>query len=149
MPNLHGYMAGDHKDCDEAFVAVESAVAGGDWPSAGVTWRRFVSQLARHFAREEDVLFPEIERATGMSDGPTAVMRSEHEQMRSLLPGLAAHLNSADQSGFLGIAETMLVLIQQHNMKEEQVLYPMAEQILDDAAGVVAAMLAHPDSARG
>ena len=41
-----------------------------------------------------------------------------------------------------GLAQSLLVLIQQHNMKEEQVLYPMADQVLAAPGEVVAEMAA-------
>ena len=39
-------------------------------------------------------------------------------------------LEKQDKDGFLGDAETLLILMQQHNMKEEQIVYPMAERLL-------------------
>ncbi|HEX5637924.1 MAG TPA: hypothetical protein VFY78_12600, partial [Gammaproteobacteria bacterium] len=33
-------------------------------------------------------------------------------------------------SGFLGVAESLFIFMQQHNMKEENVLYPMMDQQL-------------------
>ncbi len=140
MTLLHGYMAADHKTCDEAFVAVESAVANAQWDTAKAAWSTFETHLLRHFAMEEQVLFPAIEQRTGMTEGPTAVMRFDHEQMRALLPTLAERLQTTDGPGFLGVADTMMVMIQQHNMKEEQVLYPMADQVLEDPEKVVIEM---------
>ena len=36
-----------------------------------------------------------------------------------------------DRDGILYVGETMLILMQQHNMKEEGILYPMADQQLN------------------
>jgi len=42
---------------------------------------------------------------------------------------------------FAGHAETLHILMQQHNMKEEQVLYPMTDRLLGgQAADLVAQM---------
>ena len=38
MTILHGFLTGDHKECDEAFVDAESAVASGDWHKANAAW---------------------------------------------------------------------------------------------------------------
>ena len=46
---------------------------------------RFQDALLHHFAMEEEVMFPAFEARTGMTQGPTAVMRSEHRQMTDLL----------------------------------------------------------------
>jgi len=142
MTILHGFLTGDHKECDEAFVDAESAVASGDWHKANAAWRSFEQHLLRHFSMEEEVLFPAIEQRTGMTQGPTEVMRCDHEQMRALLARLDDCLTASDARGFLGLAETMMVLVQQHNMKEEQVLYPMADELLEDPQAVLAAMRA-------
>jgi len=137
---IHGYMHDDHRSCDELFVAVESAVVDQDWDRARSTWRRFSGALLRHFVMEEDVLFPKLEEATGMSGGPTDVMRMDHAQLRAMLPTLEAALLDGNADDFLGNSQAMMVLMQQHNMKEEQVLYPMADQALTDGAAIVHAM---------
>ena len=62
--------------------------------------------------------------------GPTRVMRLEHQQMRETLTGMASTLASGDLENYLGEAETLLILMQQHNIKEEQVLYPMSDRFL-------------------
>ena len=91
----------------------------------------------RHFQMEEEVLFPAFEAATGMTGGPTQVMRGEHDQMRALLEQLAEGVSAQDATRVLGLTESFMVFIQQHNMKEEQILYPMTDQRLADAAEVM------------
>ncbi len=119
-----------HHHCDDLFVAAEDAVGRGDWAEAEAAFGRFEGQMKAHFDAEETLLFPSFEAATGMSDGPTRMMRYEHEQMRSLLAQLAAACTARDDDSYAGVAETLLMLIQQHNMKEENILYPMCEQAL-------------------
>jgi hemerythrin-like domain-containing protein len=72
-----------------------------------------------------------------MSHGPTAIMRSEHVEMRETLVGMEQALAKQDADAYLGLAETMLMLLRQHNMKEEQILYPMADQALADSASTM------------
>jgi hemerythrin-like domain-containing protein len=80
---------------------------------------------------EEEVLFPAFEQATGMTDGgPTFVMRSEHDQMRGLLEQMETAADGGDRDELIDLGDTLLMLIQQHNQKEEQMLYPLAEQAL-------------------
>ena len=51
---------------------------------------------------------------------------------------MTAALTDRDTEAFLGEAETLMVLTQQHNMKEEQILYPMTDRSLaGDAPDVV------------
>jgi len=65
-----------------------------------------------------------------MSQGPTVVMRLEHDQMRAVLEqmGVAADLGQWQQ--LVDYGDTLMMLVQQHNMKEEGVLLPMAERAL-------------------
>jgi hemerythrin-like domain-containing protein len=88
--------------------------------------------MRRHFAREESVLFPAFEARTGMSGGPTFVMRAEHQQMNGLLGEMNSALSQRDAKTYLGLSETLLMLMRQHNMKEENILYPMSDQALAD-----------------
>lgn len=89
-------------------------------------------------------MFPAFEARTGMTQGPTMIMRSEHEQMTDLLDQMAGAVASKDRNAYLGDADTLLVLMQQHNMKEEQMLYQMADQALvgerDEVVGRMRAM---------
>ena len=82
---------------------------------------------------EEEILFPAIEEKTGMvNQGPTAVMRMEHEQMRGVLDQMAQAIEAGDFQATLDQGDTLLMPIQQHNIKEEGVLYPMADQVLGE-----------------
>jgi len=130
-----------HKHCDDLFVAAEEAVQRGDWAAAAPAFERFHNQMKAHFEAEEGMLFPAFEAATGMSAGPTQMMRHEHEQMRSLLAQLAAACEDRDSEAYAGVAETLLMLMQQHNMKEENILYPMCDQALGAEAERLGAKL--------
>ncbi|MBM4181720.1 MAG: hemerythrin domain-containing protein [Betaproteobacteria bacterium] len=132
MSTLGTYLTHDHHACDDLFAAAENAVAAGDWPHAQQEFERFDAGMRRHFSMEEDVLFPAFEARTGMSGGPTFVMREEHRQMNNLLAEMVAALARRDSQAYLGQSETLLMLMRQHNMKEENILYPMSDQALAD-----------------
>lgn len=121
----------DHRRCDTSWVEVEAATTAGDADAVQASWRRFQGALLKHLRMEEEVLFPAFEQATGMTGGgPTFVMRSEHDQMRGLLEQMNAAANSGDHDELVDLGDTLLMLIQQHNQKEEHMLYPMAERAL-------------------
>lgn len=119
-----------HKHCDEIFADAEEACGKGDWTGGATAFELFRNQLETHFASEEELLFPAFEEATGMTSGPTEVMRGEHRQMRDLLAQMQGAVESRDSDAFGGDAETLLILMQQHNMKEENILYPMCDNAL-------------------
>ena len=134
-----------HQHCDALFVAAEEAAQSGDWDAATSAFKHFNEQMQAHFDAEEAVLFPAFEAATGMTAGPTQMMRSEHQQMRSLLAQLEFACAEKDEEGYAGAAETLLMLMQQHNMKEENILYPMCDQALaaeaEELGGKISSML--------
>jgi hemerythrin-like domain-containing protein len=130
MTTIRDFMTEDHRRCDDVFAEVEQAIASGDWDGATASFSRFHAGVLQHFATEESLLFPAFEEKTGMTMGPTQVMRSEHVQMRELMAAAAESLAAKDADGYSGNAETLLIMMQQHNMKEENILYPMCDQHL-------------------
>ena len=130
MTAFSQYLSDEHAVCDDFFVAAENAVAAKDWNIAEQAFLQFRSRMQQHFAREEEVLFPAFEACTGMTCGPTSVMREEHQQMNGLMQAMATAIGQSERDGFLGLSETLLMLMRQHNMKEENILYPMAEHAL-------------------
>ena len=83
---------------------------------------------------EEKVFFPAFIEASGMTGGPVQVMLMEHDQMRGVLAQMKSALDANDLDTVTGLGETMLILMQQHNMKEEGILYPMIDSHLSNRA---------------
>ncbi len=130
MTTFTHYLGDDHTHCDDLFAAAENAVAEKHWDDARTQFQTFHAAMRRHFAMEEDVLFPAFEARTGMVGGPTYIMRGEHEQMLGLMDNMRAALAREDYHAYMSLSETLLMLMRQHNMKEENILYPMADQAL-------------------
>ena len=122
----------DHRRCDGLFAEAEAALAAEDWPLARERFHRFEAALARHFDVEEQVLFARVESQQGAAAGPAGVMRSEHRQMRQLLKELNLAVDGRDRESCLGLAETLMMMMQQHNLKEERILYPMLDGLPPD-----------------
>lgn len=141
MSMIVDFMGSDHRACDDLFASAEAAVARKNWDSARSLFERFQTAMAHHFSMEEDVLFPAFESRTGMNMGPTEVMRTEHAQMRDLLQDMARAVADTHHSRYLGLSETLNMLMQQHNLKEENMLYPMADRALGaDREAIIRAM---------
>ena len=134
MNDITTTMSADHRHCDEIFAKAEELIANGNWSEGGPEFKAFHDAMEHHFTMEETVLFPAFEESTGMKMGPTEVMRGEHVQMRELFADMAESVEQQDVDRYLGLSETLLMIMQQHNMKEEQMLYRMADQAL--ASGV-------------
>jgi hemerythrin-like domain-containing protein len=129
MSTIKGFLSEDHGRCDELFAKMEDAVTQSI-ENAKEAYDAFAEATERHFQMEERVMFLEFEQKTGMTQGPTAIMRHEHAQMRNLLAEMGKAIEAKDKDKFFGNSETLMILMQQHNMKEEQMLYTMAQQHL-------------------
>ena len=129
MATITEYLSADHSRCDELFAVMED-LASKSLSNAKETCIEFQKETEHHFQMEERVMFLEFETKTGMTQGPTAMMRQEHMQMRSLMTQMCEAIDADNKDKFFGLSETLMILLQQHNMKEEQMLYPMATQHL-------------------
>lgn len=134
---ISDFMTSEHRHCDQLFALAESAANDDNLEGARSAYAEFEAALLGHLDMEERVLFPAFEAKTGMNGGPTAVMRMEHDQMRGVLGQMQKALAGGSADDFLGLAETLNVLIQQHNMKEEHMLYPMTDRALAGEAGAI------------
>ncbi len=124
------YMTPEHRECDTIFAQAEALVADGDWEQAEKAYLQFADTTLLHFKKEEETVFPAFEAQTGSTQGPTQVMVFEHEQVRGLIGKMAEAIENKDKDAYLSLAESMMILLQQHNMKEEQMLYAMTDRVI-------------------
>ncbi len=141
METISSFLTQDHRACDEEFAALENAVAKDDWVEVENIYNKFSTDLISHFDMEEKVMFPIFEEKTGMSEGPTQVMRMEHSQMSQILEQMKEDIDKKNKNHFFGLSETLMMLMQQHNMKEEQMLYRMADAHLSTEVDSVIAKM--------
>ena len=130
MKTLLEFMQIHHGQCDQLYADGENSLLDEQMEEGVGQITTFLSEMERHFLMEETVLFPTFEDISGMRQGPTQVMRMEHQQMRSLLARMSDAVTRMDRDEILEVGETLLILMQQHNMKEEGILYPMVDQHL-------------------
>ena len=134
------FMTQDHRECDNLYAPLEQAISAGDFEKALELFVPFRDAMLRHFAMEEEVLFPKMEEFIGGGEGPIYVMKMEHDQIRSIINQLGEAIEAKNRDKALGFGETFMIMTQQHNMKEEQILYTMAEQLPFDKEEVLAKM---------
>ena len=141
MSSIKNFLTQDHRDCDDTFAAMEQQANSEGLSSAKSLYEKMSSEMEHHFQMEERVMFPAFEQKTGMTQGPTEMMRMEHIQMRELIKEVGEALEADNKDRFFGLTETMMIMVQQHNMKEEQMLYTMAQQHLSAEADQVITMM--------
>ena len=95
---------------------------------------------ACHHGKEEDLLFPELEaRGLPRQSGPLAVMLHEHRLGRAFVAEMADAVEGAriDEGAGRRLTEagrSYIALIRNHILKENHVLFDMADQMVDAAA---------------
>jgi len=98
-------------------------------------FRIFADQC--HHGKEEDLLFPELEKSGIPKErGPIGVMLAEHNQGRAYVRGMAEAI-AGNKKGeatalteFVKNARNYIALLNQHITKEDNVLFPMGDQVL-------------------
>lgn len=99
---------------DGSLAAIQSQVAP------------LVATLMPHARLEDELLFAELEPQLGPV-GPLSVMRMEHDEIDETLASLQA---TEDPATAKHLVLHVVDVARQHFLKEEQVLFPMAEQVL-------------------
>jgi regulator of cell morphogenesis and NO signaling len=97
--------------------------------------RAAIAALRRHIYLEEEFLFPPL-RESGLM-APILVMLREHAQLWQTMEALEHQLSLDGQSGgenALLLCHQISVQLQHHNMKEERIIYPQADQMLTPSA---------------
>lgn len=84
-----------------------------------------------HHHKEEEVLFPALEqKGIPKEGGPIGVMLMEHEIKRGHVKDLRKSVEENDGARIKEHASAIISLLRDHISKENDILYPMAEQVL-------------------
>jgi len=119
---------------------------GADIERTGRVHRERVAQMVDftrtftdgcHHSKEETVLFPMLEERSAAAGGPVSVMLSEHEAGREAIRVIDAALPDADvsEAARTTVAENLALyahLLRLHIDKENTVLFPLADRLLND-----------------
>jgi hemerythrin-like domain-containing protein len=83
-----------------------------------------------HQTKEESALFPELMRTTVGNESRLRHMIFEHDQERSLVQGLEDALHTQKGKDFVHFANSLVELIRTHIQKEDDILFPIADEAL-------------------
>ena len=131
---INQFMTADHRACDDQFADLENIVDQSNFEGAKVMFSEFKTHMLKHFDMEEKVMFPQFRNSGKGHCDPTGVMLMEHDQMRGLFDQMGNAIEKNDKEAFLGYSENLLFVMQQHNMKEEQMMYNFADEALNSEA---------------
>jgi hemerythrin-like domain-containing protein len=139
MKNPTDVLRDEHVLILRALDALETAadrLAQGDvvpetWWSDLVAWLRTFAD-GNHHTREERLLFPAMVKAgvPGANGGPITAMLGEHEMGRALI----RDLEQSGPAARVAAAHQYISLLRTHIAKENGVLFPLADAVLDAAA---------------
>ena len=128
LRGVREFLGDDHRRLDAILREAARLAHAGSFAAALESFAEFRCGLERHIEMEEQILFPAFERVTGMTGGPIAVMHREHLEIRRLLDVIGASLRAENFAGLLEAVREFATVIEAHNEKEEDVLYPTVDR---------------------
>jgi regulator of cell morphogenesis and NO signaling len=123
--SLAAVLEREHHEID-AGIAAFTAAPGDPQPLA-----RAIRALRRHIYLEEEFLFPLLGEAEPALRAPVFVMLREHAQIWAALDTLE---REPAPGTALVLCRQLTVRLLHHNLKEEKILYPQADDALPPAA---------------
>lgn len=121
-------LLGEHAVIYRLLSHIEQSAAGWDHATLLTIGATLKSALAEHAHVEDQMLFDRLAPLIG-EDGPLAVMREEH----SVIEGCLERLPSSETTDVArGLLREVVSTARAHFAKEEQVLFPLAEQQLGE-----------------
>jgi hemerythrin-like domain-containing protein len=126
-------LLGEHGVLYAHFDRIEAVTAAATSLNQIQEATMLLSAVVRSHANlEEELLFPALEAHMGPA-GPLAVMRTEHDEIEHAFGQIEAARNLDD--GVDRVARA-LSIVRNHFQKEEEVLFSIARQILDEETQV-------------
>ena len=86
-----------------------------------------------HHAKEEDILFKEFCKAAESEEvhcNPVEQMLIEHDMGREFVKGIEEGMEENDKGKIMENARSYIGFIQEHIHKEDNILYPMSDELL-------------------
>jgi hemerythrin-like domain-containing protein len=138
---LTEWMARDHAVLDQRLDDVSRMVDDGELERADHHFTDVSEHALAHMQVEESHIFPRFERLTGIDeDGPTALLRWEHNEMRQALDEMRTALARGHAADFHRAREAYERLDSQHRVSEHRLMFPLIDQVLgeDELSSLVA-----------
>lgn len=135
----------DHKVVLKKLDLMAEAIKDLDNPKSLPTLKEITAfltgEVAVHFAKEEEALFPEIEKFIPREGGPTGMMLIEHEELNNSKANFIKGVEELSQNKNSAPAKKLIKdngghfinLLRDHISKEDNILFMMAEMHMDEA----------------
>ncbi|WP_349897575.1 hemerythrin domain-containing protein [Parafrigoribacterium soli] len=117
----------EHREIDGGIEAFIGSLPDGRGTTEPLL--RSISGLRRHIYLEEEFLFPPLREAGMMV--PLFVMLRQHGELWQSMDALTTLLTTdSDAEALRASCASLLDLLDQHNSKEEPIIYPQADKVL-------------------
>ncbi|WP_055482745.1 hemerythrin domain-containing protein [Sphaerimonospora mesophila] len=121
----------EHREIDEGIETFVAGLAEGREDTTPL--KRAIEGLRRHIYLEEEFLFPPLREAGMMA--PIFVMLREHGEIWQAMDRLDAEIGKGVAADPVrGLCAELLDRLEQHNSKEEPIIYPQADSVLTPEA---------------
>lgn len=128
----------EHREIDENLERFTSGLERGEWDPAPL--HAASAALRRHIYLEEEMFFPPLRR-TGLV-APVAVMLREHGDIWQALDEVEARAaQRTDPEAVRRAYDDLAYLLDAHNAKEEQILYPQDHTLSDEQTAELRAFM--------
>jgi hypothetical protein len=112
------------------YVKQDQEKALSDYKGALTSNLEVVAEIDKHFLRKENQLFPLLE-SKGVH-GPTKVMWQFHDDIRKMLKNTKQAVEGGNVQEFIAKGEELINTITEMIYKEENILFPMALETLNE-----------------
>ncbi|MDP1695647.1 MAG: hemerythrin domain-containing protein [archaeon] len=132
----------EHKDILKIVDALESEIGQLKNKDINIIFFKKVIDFIRnyadkfHHAKEEDILFKEFNKYAEkecIHCNPLEQMLFEHEEGRKNIKIMESGLNEKNKNMLIDGATKYIQLIREHIFKEDNILYPMTDDLLSDS----------------
>ena len=136
----------DHHRIDEGFAQYAASLTS---PAVDRAAFDGAARALRHHIHVEETLHFPVLKAAGLL-APVLVMLREHGEIWDLLDASAVALDQGDATAAQNLWPRLAAVLEQHNMKEENILYPAGDKTLSTAdADLVVTTLATGETPSG
>ena len=135
MIKITTLLSEEHQEVLRKLKRLEDGLEPYDEGVVRETIRFFEERLVLHRRKEEEVLFPTLGRHIGTEDGPIHCMLEEHsleKQYIDVIRTALAEGSPGTQERIIDADRAILSLLRDHIVKEDNVLFPLAERTLSE-----------------
>lgn len=130
METITDVLRREHRVVLQTLDRFEKALETGSNETLRDILRFFDERLTLHRRKEEEVLFPELAHQLPPHSGPVPCMLEEHAEEKWRLTVLREALEAGEREEVERHGRAVIALLRNHIWKEENVLFPLADQIL-------------------